>query len=167
MVVTNPCNGVSKCDREIRPLQRMTTVSHQSEAPPTIDPELVVRMERITKRFPGVIANQDVDLNVRSATFHAVIGENGAGKSTLLNILYGRHAADSGRLFIAGQEVTHSLRSPADAIRHGIALVSQHYALIPALTVLENLMLGVEHPLPLGLLRPRQAIDHVATLTDR
>src|SRR5437763_14834654 len=109
-------------------------------------------MRSITKRFPGVVANQDVSLIVRPGTFHAVIGENGAGKSTLLNILYGRYRADSGRIFVQGEEVTQSLHSPADAIRRGLGMVSQHYALIPALTVLENIILGAEPTLPGGML---------------
>ena len=103
-----------------------------------------VQLESITKTFPGVVANQDVSLDVSAATFHAVIGENGAGKSTLLNILYGRYRPDSGRILVAGEDVTGALRSPADAIRRGLGLVSQHYALIPALTVLENIILGAE-----------------------
>ncbi len=129
--------------------------------------EYIVRMERITKRFPGVIANHDVDLAVRTGTFHAVIGENGAGKSTLLNMLYGRYLPEAGRIFLGNEEVTRLLTSPAESIRRGVALVSQHYALIPALTVLENLMLGAENPRFAGLLRPREAADQVATLAKR
>ncbi len=123
-------------------------------------------MENITKRFPGVVANQNVHLRVASGTFHAVIGENGAGKSTLLNILYGRYRPDAGRIFVAGEEVSGALRSPADAIRRGIGLVSQHYALIPALTVLENVMLGAEGGLPGGILQPRKAGARVRQLAD-
>src|SRR5437763_12633583 len=88
-----------------------------------------VRMESITKRFPGVIANQDVSLTVQPGSFHAVIGENGAGKSTLLNVLYGRYRPDSGRIMLGGEDITGALNSPADAIRRGLGLVSQHYAL--------------------------------------
>ncbi len=127
------------------------------EGSPTSPDDYCVRMSGINKRFPGVVANQDVDIAVRRGTFHAVIGENGAGKSTLLNILYGRYRPDAGQIWIEGTEVTQTLRSPADAIRHGIGLVSQHYALIPALTVLENVMLGAEGNPPAGILRPRQA----------
>ena len=114
-------------------------------------------MENITKRFPGVVANQNVHLRVVPGTFHAVIGENGAGKSTLLNILYGRYRPDAGRIFVEGEEVTHALRTPADAIRRGIGLVSQHYALIPALTVIENVMLGAERGLPGGIVAATQS----------
>ncbi len=103
-----------------------------------------LRMEGITHAFPGVLANDHIHLAVRRGTFHAVIGENGAGKSTLLNILFGKFPPDEGRIWIEGEEVTGRLNSSADAIKSGIGLVSQHYSLIPALTVLENLLLGAE-----------------------
>src|SRR5690349_7410827 len=124
----------------------------------------VLRMENITKRFPGVTANRGVHLLVRAGTFHAVIGENGAGKSTLLNILYGRYRPDAGRIFVRGEEVTEALHSPADAIRRGIGMVSQHYALIPALSVLENVVLGAEPVLPGGILDRRQAAERITAL---
>jgi len=123
-------------------------------------------MENITKRFPGVVANRGVHLRVLAGTFHAVIGENGAGKSTLLNILYGRYRPDAGRIFVRGEEVTEALHSPADAIRRGIGLVSQHYALIPALSVLENVILGTEPTLPGGALRLGQAVERIRTLAE-
>src|SRR5690349_10591280 len=132
---------------------------------PAADPTaLAIRMENITKRFPGVLANRGVHLKVRIGAFHAVIGENGAGKSTLLNILYGRYRPDAGRIFVNGEEVTETLHSPADAIRLGIGLVSQHYALIPALSVLENVILGAEPVLPGGILDRRQAAERITAL---
>jgi general nucleoside transport system ATP-binding protein len=124
----------------------------------------IIRMEHVTKRFPGVTANRDVHLHVRPGAFHAVIGENGAGKSTLLNILYGRYAPDDGTIFLRDKDLTGLLTSPAAAIRHGIGLVSQHHALIPALTVLENVMLGAEEPLHGPLLRPDAAAQRVRGL---
>ncbi|MCX6378874.1 MAG: ABC transporter ATP-binding protein [Armatimonadetes bacterium] len=130
-------------------------------------PEYAVRMENITKRFPGVVANQQVALRVQAGAFHAVIGENGAGKSTLLNILYGRYQPDSGRVFLHGQEVTQSLHSPADAIRNGVGMVSQHYALIPALTVLENVLLGAEPTGFGGVLKCRAAITRIHELANQ
>lgn len=141
------------------------STAHTADA--TSASAFIVQMENITKRFPGVVANQNVHLRVAPGTFHAVIGENGAGKSTLLNILYGRYRPDAGRIFVAGEEVTHALRSPADAIRRGIGLVSQHYALIPALTVLENVMLGAEGGLPGGILQPRKAGARVQQLAEQ
>jgi general nucleoside transport system ATP-binding protein len=127
----------------------------------------LIRMENITKRFPGVVANKGVHLYVQPGTFHAVIGENGAGKSTLLNILYGRYKPDQGRVWIRGEEVTDSLHSPADAIRRGVGLVSQHYALIPALTLIENVMLGSEHALPGGILNRKTAQEHALRLAEQ
>lgn len=134
------------------------------ELKPSSHSDYIVRMEHITRRFPGVVANDDVHLYVKRATFHALIGENGAGKSTLLGILYGRILPDEGRIFLYERDVTQELRSPADAIRLGIGLVSQHHALIPALTVLENILLGVEPILAGGLLAPSQALEHIQEL---
>jgi len=127
----------------------------------------LIRMENITKRFPGVVANKGVHLYVQPGTFHAVIGENGAGKSTLLNILYGRYPQDVGRVWIAGEEVTDLLHSPADAIKRGIGLVSQHYALIPALSLIENVMLGAEHALPGGFLARKRAEARALELSEQ
>ena len=126
--------------------------------------DAVIRMENITKRFPGITANSGVHLRVRTGAFHAIIGENGAGKSTLLNILYGRYRADEGRVFIAGEEVTDKLRGPADAIRRGVGLVSQHYALIPALTVLENVVMGAEPTIAGIALDRREAAARIEVL---
>ena len=136
---------------------------------PEFSPNLIIRMDNITREYPGVVANKNVHLHVRSGAFHAVIGENGAGKSTLLNILYGRCKPDAGRIFLKNaheieEEVTNALNSPADAIRRGIGLVSQHYTLIPAFTVLENVMLGAETPLPGGFLQPRRAAERTREL---
>ena len=124
-------------------------------------------MERITKRFPGIVANDKVSLTVRAGGFHAVIGENGAGKSTLLNILYGLYRADEGGITLRGEVVTQALHSPADAIRRGVGLVSQHYALIPALSVIENVMLGAEPTGVGGVLNRRAAAGKIAGLAER
>ena len=96
----------------------------------------------ITKRFPGVIANENVDLTVEDGEIHAICGENGAGKSTLMKILYGMQAADEGTIRVMGQEVRFS--SPTDAIAAGIGMVHQHFMLADQLTVLENVILGAE-----------------------
>ena len=133
----------------------------------SVSSETVVRLERVTKQFPGIVANDRVDLTVRTGEFHAVIGENGAGKSTLLNILYGRYRPEEGRFFLDGQEVTRALASPADAIRRGIGLVSQHSASIPALTVLENILLGQEPAGAWGILNVRAARQRIAELAAR
>ncbi len=101
-----------------------------------------VRLEGIGKRFPGVIANHDVDLTVRRGTIHAIVGENGAGKSTLMKTLYGMQQPDSGRIEVDGVE--RHFTSPSDAIDAGIGMVHQHFMLADNLTVLENIILGSE-----------------------
>ncbi|MFE1169637.1 ABC transporter ATP-binding protein [Nocardiopsis sp. NPDC058789] len=101
-----------------------------------------VELRGITKRFPGVVANHDIDITVAPGTVHAIVGENGAGKSTLMKTLYGMHRPDEGTIHIRGQEVR--FHSPSDAIRHGIGMVHQHFMLADNLTVLENVVLGAE-----------------------
>ena len=101
-----------------------------------------VELSGITKRFPGVIANDDVNLRVAEGEIHAVVGENGAGKSTLMKILYGMQSPDEGRMLVGGTEVAFS--SPSEAIEHGIGMVHQHFMLADNLTVLENVVLGAE-----------------------
>jgi simple sugar transport system ATP-binding protein len=104
--------------------------------------ELVLEMRGITKRFPGVVANDHVDLGVRKAEVHALLGENGAGKSTLMNILYGLYKPDEGEIRLKGKPV--SFTSAKDAIEAGIGMVHQHFMLIPVMTVAENIVLGTE-----------------------
>ncbi len=96
----------------------------------------------MTKRFPGVVANRDVNLRVRRGTVHAIVGENGAGKSTLMKILYGMQKPDEGHVVIDGAEVHFA--SPGEAIAAGLGMVHQHFMLADNLTVLENVMLGAE-----------------------
>jgi general nucleoside transport system ATP-binding protein len=101
-----------------------------------------VVLQGIGKRFPGVIANHDVDISIRGGTVHALVGENGAGKSTLMKILYGVQKPDEGIITVDGKPV--SFGSPTDAIAHGIGMVFQHFMLADNLTVLENVVLGAE-----------------------
>ena len=96
----------------------------------------------IWKRFPGVVANSNVNLKVRSGAVHAIVGENGAGKSTLMKILYGMQKPDEGTISISGETVIFN--SPADAIDHGVGMVHQHFMLAENFTVLENIILGSE-----------------------
>src|SRR5579859_4789035 len=103
---------------------------------------LAVEMRDITKTWPGVVANDHVNLKVRKGEIHALVGENGAGKSTLMNILYGLIHPDSGEIYING-ELAH-IHGPRDAIRLHIGMVHQHFMLIPPLTVAENIVLGHE-----------------------
>src|SRR5579859_5591759 len=111
---------------------------------PTIEREipLAVEMRDICKAWPGVVANDHVNLAVRKGEIHALVGENGAGKTTLMNILYGLVHLDSGEIFVNG-ELAH-ISGPRDAIRLKIGMVHQHFMLIPPLTVAENIVLGHE-----------------------
>ncbi|WP_371811111.1 ABC transporter ATP-binding protein [Aeromicrobium sp. CFBP 8757] len=101
-----------------------------------------VQLRGIGKRFPGVVANHDVDVTIRPGTVHALIGENGAGKSTLMKILYGVQRPDDGTITIEGEQVV--LKSPTEAIEVGVGMVFQHFMLADNLTVLENMVLGAE-----------------------
>lgn len=102
--------------------------------------DIVLEMRGITKRFPGVVANDHVNFDVRAGEVHALLGENGAGKTTLMNILYGLYQPDEGEILIKGKRV--EIKSPRDAINLGIGMVHQHFMLIPSLTVAENILLG-------------------------
>ncbi|MGH2456194.1 MAG: ABC transporter ATP-binding protein, partial [Candidatus Limnocylindria bacterium] len=102
----------------------------------------VLEMRGITKHYPGVLANDGIDLDVRTGEIHALLGENGAGKTTLMNILYGLAVPDSGEILLDGKPVT--IESPHDAIGRGISMVHQHFMLVPVLTVAENILLGEE-----------------------
>ena len=108
-----------------------------------------VELTGITKRFPGVVANHDVNLRIMPGTVHAVVGENGAGKSTLMKTLYGMHQPDAGTIRVDGEEM--HFKSPADAIASGIGMVHQHFMLADNFTVLENVILGSEPTKGAGL----------------
>lgn len=104
--------------------------------------DIVLEVRGITKRFPGVVANDGVNFALRRGEIHALLGENGAGKTTLMNIIYGLYHPDEGEILVDGRRVT--LHSPHDAIRLGIGMVHQHFMLVPVFTVAENLILGAE-----------------------
>lgn len=107
-----------------------------------------MELRGITKRFPGVVANHDIDITVRRGTVHALVGENGAGKSTLMKILYGMQKPDEGTIAVDGEQV--SFHNPGDAIARGIGMVHQHFMLADYLTVLENVVLGSEKLFGIG-----------------
>lgn len=104
--------------------------------------ENILELKNITKQFPGVLANDQVNLSIEKGEIHAIIGENGAGKSTLMNIIYGLHKPSSGSIYYKGSEV--KLESPLDSIGLGIGMVHQHFMLVPSFTVAENIVLGNE-----------------------
>jgi simple sugar transport system ATP-binding protein len=122
-----------------------------------------VMLRGITKRYPGVVANHDIDITVRRGEVHAIVGENGAGKSTLMKTLYGMHKPDEGEIEVDGAPVHFS--SPADAIKAGIGMVHQHFMLADNLTVLENIVLGAE-PNRAGLLDKRAARRRIVEISD-
>src|SRR6476619_2498845 len=107
-----------------------------------MDEPPVLELRGITKQFPGVLANDHIDFDLRRGEVHALLGENGAGKSTLMSILYGLYTPDSGEILMNGQQV--AIHSPKDAIELGIGMVHQHFMLIPVMTVTENIVLAQE-----------------------
>src|SRR5437764_5199638 len=124
---------------------------------------LAVEMRDISKAWPGVVANDHVNLAVHKGEIHALVGENGAGKTTLMNILYGLVHPDSGEIFINGQQV--HISGPRDAIRLKIGMVHQHFMLIPPLTVAENIVLGHEPGSVASTYEARQARDLILKLS--
>jgi general nucleoside transport system ATP-binding protein len=125
---------------------------------------LAVELRGITKRFPGVVANKDIELRVRRGEVHAIVGENGAGKSTLMKTLYGMHRPDEGEILLDGTAVT--FRSPGDAIAAGVGMVHQHFMLADNFTVLENVVLGSEPTRGLRLDRA-EARRRIREISDR
>lgn len=104
--------------------------------------EPVLRLVGISKSFPGVLANDNVDFELSPGEIHALLGENGAGKTTLMNVVYGLYEQDEGQIFINGNQV--EIHDPNDALAQGIGMVHQHFMLVPVMTVTENMMLGHE-----------------------
>src|SRR5664279_3351040 len=122
-----------------------------------------LEMRGITKRYPGVVANDRIDLDVRRGEIHALLGENGAGKTTLMNILYGLARPDEGEILLDGVPVR--IAGPHDAINRGISMVHQHFMLVPVLSVAENIVLGQEtmaNPIFLDRAEARKRIRDLA-----
>ncbi len=124
----------------------------------------VLEVRGITKRFPGVLANDHVDFSLEQGEIHALLGENGAGKTTLMNVLYGLYRPDEGEILRNGKPVI--MHSPKDAIAHGIGMVHQHFMLIPVFTVTENIMLGAE-TVRRGVLARREVAREIRQLSRR
>jgi len=126
--------------------------------------EVVLDAQGITKRYPGgVLANDHIDFKIKAGEIHAILGENGAGKTTLMSILFGLLQPDEGQIYVRGLKVR--FRSPEDAIKMGIGMVHQHRKLVPAHTVLENILLG--HPKSKGVLKLKEAEDEIMALAER
>ncbi len=121
----------------------------------------LVEMRQIVKRFPGLLANDHIDFEAQQGEIHGLLGENGAGKTTLMNILYGLYQQESGEIFFEGQPV--AIETPKHALDLGIGMVHQHFRLIPRLTVLENIILGLKAEMPA---QPSGA-GFLATLRDK
>ena len=124
----------------------------------------VLELRGITKRFPGVLANDHIDLSLEKGEIHALLGENGAGKTTLMNILYGLYQPDEGEIFVNGKKLV--VHSPTDAISAGIGMVHQHFMLIPVFTVTENVMLGDEMTKAAGVLDRAAASQRVKKISE-
>ena len=126
--------------------------------------EYAIELKGITKRFPGVVANNNITFSVRKGEIHALAGENGAGKSTLMNILFGLLVPDEGQIIINGKEEKFS--SPRDSNRAGIGMVHQHFMLIPKLSVMENVIIGQEPGTSLKIDR-KKAVEEVQAISDK
>jgi len=127
------------------------------------EPPLAVEMIGVVKRFPGVVANDGVDLSVRAGEVHALLGENGAGKSTLMNVLFGLYHPDEGEIRVGGRPAR--FHGPREAVAAGLGMVHQHFMLIPRFTVTENVILGMEGGTG-PMLNRRAAEERVATLSE-
>lgn len=124
-----------------------------------------LELRGITKRFPGVLANDNVDFSVGTGEVVALLGENGAGKTTLMNILYGLYSHDEGEILLDGEPL--ELAEPSDAIAAGIGMVHQHFMLVPVFTVAENVILGVEPVGTAGWIDQKAAKDSVREISSR
>jgi len=122
-----------------------------------------VEMYNITKKFPGVIANDSVDFKLEKGEIHALLGENGAGKTTLMKCLYGMYQIDDGKILLDGKQIEMS--NPSVAIKNGIGMVHQHFMLVPPFTVAENIVLGSE-PSNFGIFDSKKAVKDVTELSE-
>ena len=123
-----------------------------------------IEMRNITKQFPGVLANDRVNLAVKRGSIYAIIGENGAGKSTLMNILYGLHQPDEGEILV--NQHAAAIHNPRQAMKQGIGMVHQHFMLVPSFSIAENIVLGLEPQKGLSFAR-KQAITITRELSER
>ena len=141
---------------EISPLKGIRPFSTEGR-------KVVLELQRIVKKFPGIVANDCIDLKIYEGEIHALLGENGAGKSTLMKVVYGLYQKDEGEILVR-DELTN-IRIPQDAMALGIGMVHQHFMLIPTFSVIENVVLGLKSD-HYPLLDLNQAIQRVQTLAD-
>ena len=129
-----------------------------------MDNPYVIEMLHITKRFPGIIANDDITLQLRRGEIHALLGENGAGKSTLMSVLFGMYQPEEGEIRKDGKKV--AINNPNDANDLGIGMVHQHFKLVECFSVLDNIIMGVE-PNRFGFLQKKEAREKVLALSEK
>ena len=125
----------------------------------------ILELRGITKQFPGVLANDHINLTLEKGEIHALLGENGAGKSTLMNILYGLYQPTEGEIYVGGEKI--EVHSPSDSIHAGVGMVHQHFMLVPVFTVAENVMLGEEATKPGGFLDRAKAAAKVHQISEQ
>ena len=125
----------------------------------------ILELRGITKRFPGVLANDHIDLTLEQGEIHALLGENGAGKTTLMNILYGLYDPDEGEIFVRDKQI--HVESPSDAISAGVGMVHQHFMLVPVFTVTENVMLGDESTVFGGFLDRKSSANRIREISEQ
>jgi len=142
----------------------MTENKKSTTPEPTKDNNVLLEMRGITKRFPGLVANDHIDLILRCGEVHSILGENGAGKTTLMNILSGLYQPDEGEIYIEGKKAT--IKSPADAVKLGIGMVHQHLKLVDTLRVWENIIMGYE-PTTFSFIRRKEAKAKIQDLQQR
>ena len=130
-----------------------------------VSSEYAVQMHGITKMFGTFCALNDVNLDVKKGTIHAILGENGAGKSTLMNVLYGLYQADSGEIYLNGEKV--NIKNPNVAIKHGIGMVHQHFMLVDNFTVTQNIILGKEVVNNFGIINMKKAREQILDIVKK
>ena len=127
--------------------------------------EYIIEMNHIRKEFPGIVANDDITLQLKKGEIHALLGENGAGKSTLMSVLFGLYQPEAGEIRKNGEVV--KINNPNDATALGIGMVHQHFKLVDVFTVLDNIILGAETTGPLGFLKHKEAKEKVIALSEK
>ena len=129
-----------------------------------MEEKYAIEMRNITKRFPGIVANDNITLQLKKGEIHALLGENGAGKSTLMSVLFGLYQPEEGSIYKDGKEV--KINNPNDANDLGIGMVHQHFKLVQCFSILENIILGVETTKN-GILQKQQAKEKILELSEK